>query len=125
MGRIINKQGQISGMGCSSCADKIQQTLISQNGVLEVDIDFSEEIASIKYKPEVINEQLLVSVIEELGYGLSFDAHLHDKKITHHSSHHELHTHSNNKQNGIESHTHSYLCPMKCEGEKVYDSPGI
>ena len=124
MGNIINKQGQISGMGCSSCADKIRQTLISQDGVLEVDINFLQETASIKFNIEKTNEEILISVVQDLGYGLHFDTQLHDTNETYHSSHPESQNHNGNEQHGKESHSHNFVCPMKCEGEKVYDSPG-
>lgn len=59
---------QIRGMHCASCVGVIEHALKSTEGVLEANVNFATETASVAFDPEVINEERLVSAVSNVGY---------------------------------------------------------
>ncbi|NBC83946.1 MAG: heavy metal translocating P-type ATPase [Bacteroidetes bacterium] len=107
-------------MGCSSCDGKIQQALSEQAAVEHVQVDFSKSLASITYDASRTNEPALMSVVKKKGYTMEFNNGNNHKQHEHHAHQYD-HQHSNEHMHGSGK---QYACPMKCEGDKVYDQPG-
>ncbi len=62
---------QISGMWCSSCAWLIERALRSLPGVRTVEMFFASDLAKIRYCPQYVPPDQLVSCINQLGYRAS------------------------------------------------------
>ena len=64
-------------------------------------------------------QNIFYSANDESGHG-----HGHGHEHRHgHGQAHEQHSQSGHEANDSNSGS-TYYCPMKCEGEKVYDQPG-
>ncbi len=59
----------IDGMTCISCANKIENTLINRNGVIQAFVDLSKQVATINYDPNEVAPEELKAAIEAIGYG--------------------------------------------------------
>lgn len=64
----ITKVVEISGMSCSSCAKTNKESLDSNLGVLEADVNYATEEATVKYNPLETSEDDLYSSIRKAGY---------------------------------------------------------
>lgn len=58
----------IVGMNCINCASSIQSYLSKLDGIYNVEVNFSSEIASIEYNPEVISKGDIIKDIRKMGY---------------------------------------------------------
>lgn len=61
---------QIKGMHCESCAKTIERTLLKEEGIASVNVNFSLEKATIEYDPEKSDREKIQKVIERVGYGI-------------------------------------------------------
>lgn len=59
---------KISGMGCASCAIKIEKSLDNLEGVQEAQVNLATEKATIKYDPEKLGAGQLEKAVEDAGY---------------------------------------------------------
>lgn len=58
----------ISGMTCSSCAQRIEKSLRAKEGVVEANVNFAAEKVTIKYNPARINIPELKRTVRDSGY---------------------------------------------------------
>jgi len=58
----------ILGMSCVNCANSIKTYLTKVNGVYNVDINFTSEVAGIEYDPNLISKNDIISDIRKMGY---------------------------------------------------------
>ncbi|HLC61868.1 MAG TPA: heavy metal translocating P-type ATPase [Candidatus Nanoarchaeia archaeon] len=58
----------ISGMHCASCANTIEKSLKKTNGVINANVNFASEKASVEYDGNEINEDSLKKIIRKTGY---------------------------------------------------------
>ncbi|MGB9696455.1 MAG: heavy metal translocating P-type ATPase [Ignavibacteria bacterium] len=58
----------ITGMNCINCASSIQSYLSKLDGIYNVEVNFSSEIASIEYNPEIISKEDIIKDIRKMGY---------------------------------------------------------
>lgn len=58
----------ITGMNCINCASSIQSYLSKLDGIYNVEVNFTSEIASIEYNPEIISKEDIVKDIRKMGY---------------------------------------------------------
>ncbi len=58
----------ISGMHCSSCAAIIERSLKKQSGVLEANVNFAAEKASVVYNPVNVSVNDLIAAVKKSGY---------------------------------------------------------
>lgn len=61
---------KISGMSCTSCAQKIEKELNSIEGVIEASVNFAMEKAKVKYHPSAVSLAELKKSVRDLGYEL-------------------------------------------------------
>lgn len=58
----------ILGMSCVNCANSIKTYLTKVDGVYNVDINFTSEVAGIEYDPNKISRQDIITDIRKMGY---------------------------------------------------------
>jgi P-type Cu+ transporter len=58
----------ILGMSCVNCANSIKTYLTKVDGVYNVEINFTSEIAGIEYNPNKISKDEIISDIRKMGY---------------------------------------------------------
>ncbi len=58
----------VIGMTCASCVATVERTLRRTPGVIEANVNFANERATILYDPAATDGQCLVDVIREAGY---------------------------------------------------------
>eukprot|EP01138_Halocafeteria_seosinensis_P006365 gb/GECG01006507.1/.p1 GENE.gb/GECG01006507.1/~~gb/GECG01006507.1/.p1 ORF type:complete len:1416 (+),score=201.95 gb/GECG01006507.1/:1-4248(+) len=59
----------ISGMSCASCANKIEQHLLRQSGVVEAHIALTMERGEVTYDSSVISSNEIIEAIQHVGFG--------------------------------------------------------
>ncbi|GJH39502.1 copper-translocating P-type ATPase [Capnocytophaga sp. HP1101] len=103
----------IEGMGCTGCANTVQQKLSEVAGVTAVTVDFDTKKASVETDREVPLEAL-----QKALEGTHYSIQASSSEGEHH--HHEEPKKKDNtvKGSGV------FYCPMHCEGDKTYDHPG-
>jgi Cu+-exporting ATPase len=61
----------ITGMTCTNCATTIERTLKKKvNGVVQANVNFATERASVEYIPGVASVADMIRAIEDVGYGV-------------------------------------------------------
>jgi len=71
---VISKAGEqkqqfkISGMTCANCALTIEKGLKTMPGVISVAVNFASEKLSVEMDPNVLQEEVLLAKIKDLGY---------------------------------------------------------
>ncbi|MEK9137565.1 MAG: heavy metal-associated domain-containing protein [Bacteroidota bacterium] len=58
----------IGGMSCASCAEKLEKALLKLPGVVEANVNFVTEKATVEFTPEVVTETALIETVNKLGY---------------------------------------------------------
>lgn len=58
---------KVTGMTCAGCANHISASLSKLDGVLEEEVKFPGDIATIEYDPEKISEKDIIAAIEKTG----------------------------------------------------------
>ena len=59
---------KISGMGCASCAIKIEKSLENMEGVEGAQVNLATEKASVEYDPQNVGLNKLEKAVEDAGY---------------------------------------------------------
>ena len=60
----------VTGMTCSACAQRVEQTLLNTVGVIRADVNLVLERASVTIAARVTDDEQLVSTVDRAGYGL-------------------------------------------------------
>ena len=58
----------IQGMTCASCVNRVEKALSSVKGVVNVNVNFATERASVEYLPGEVTIRDLKRVVQEAGY---------------------------------------------------------
>ncbi|MCX8163139.1 MAG: heavy metal translocating P-type ATPase [Candidatus Micrarchaeota archaeon] len=66
------KKFLVSRMHCASCAQTIASTLEKTKGIKFVSVDFATSSGTVSFDESIINENKIVSIVKELGYGIEF-----------------------------------------------------
>jgi Cu+-exporting ATPase len=64
---------KLKGMSCASCANNIEQAILSVPGVIDCNVNFGAEQATINYEPQQTNLTEIQAAVEAAGYS-SFSA---------------------------------------------------
>ncbi len=59
---------KLRGMSCASCARNIETAIRSVRGVIDCNVNFGAEQASLKYDPRLTNLEKIQQAIEDAGY---------------------------------------------------------
>lgn len=60
----------VTGMTCSACAQRVEETLLNTAGVIRADVNLVLERASVTIAARVTDEEQLVNAVNLAGYGL-------------------------------------------------------
>ena len=61
----------ITGMTCANCANTVERTLNKKvPGILEANVNFATEKATVRYIPGVVTRADMVAAVERAGYGV-------------------------------------------------------
>ncbi|MCX6166293.1 MAG: heavy metal translocating P-type ATPase [Ignavibacteriae bacterium] len=58
----------ILGMSCVNCANSIKTYLVKVDGIYNVEVNFTSEMAGIEYNPYKISKEEIISDIRKMGY---------------------------------------------------------
>ena len=58
----------IEGMTCSGCVDSVKRILEKLNGVKNVRVSLSENIAEVSFDPQKTNKNAMIDAIENAGF---------------------------------------------------------
>ncbi len=61
---------RIGGMSCSACAQRIEKSLQTSDGVYEAAVNFGNSVAAISYDPDVTDKDTFVRLIRKAGYSV-------------------------------------------------------
>lgn len=59
----------VSGMSCVRCINRIQDSLLKEEGIISAEVALISEKAEIKYNPEYLIPTQIVTMIQQLGFG--------------------------------------------------------
>ncbi|MBD2145156.1 heavy metal translocating P-type ATPase [Sphaerospermopsis sp. FACHB-1194] len=59
---------KLKGMSCASCANNVEQAILAVPGVIECNVNFGAEQATINYEPKQTNLTEIKAAIEDAGY---------------------------------------------------------
>lgn len=59
---------KITGMTCSGCANHISEAVKKTDGVLEQEVKYLGDVATVKYDPSKTNEDKIMATIVKVGY---------------------------------------------------------
>lgn len=91
----IKKTFPITGMTCASCAVSTESILKSQNGIINVAVNFANSSATVEFIPDLISIQQMKEALQSIGYDMIIDEeNAHDLKEEIHKS---LYTELRNK----------------------------
>ncbi|RUS24854.1 hypothetical protein BC938DRAFT_472987 [Jimgerdemannia flammicorona] len=62
----------IEGMTCNSCVNSITTVLSQTKGITTIVVSLSDETATVRYDPALINPSRIVEVIEDCGFSVPF-----------------------------------------------------
>ncbi len=57
----------VSGMGCSNCANRVRNSLLTLYGVVEVYVDHTAGIAQVSFNPSMETIDSLISAVTRAG----------------------------------------------------------
>ncbi|HRE40294.1 MAG TPA: heavy metal translocating P-type ATPase [Ignavibacteria bacterium] len=77
----------VKGLSCASCASSVESMLKSQDGVKEVNVNFADKSALIKYDSDKINIPDMQKVIKSIGYELIDNTLIDNSKEKHYNEH--------------------------------------
>lgn len=60
----------VIGLSCASCVKKIETVLNKTEGVIEANVNFASEKATIEYDDEMISMDKLADAVKSIGYEL-------------------------------------------------------
>ena len=63
-----SKTFKINGFHCSGCADNVNRSLGSQEGVIKVDADYEQAQVDVRFDSERITEETIVEQIRLAGF---------------------------------------------------------
>ncbi len=64
----------ITGMTCSACSSRIERKLTKQKGISEVAVNLSTAKGRVVYDGEILNEEDIIRLIEDIGFGAAKEA---------------------------------------------------
>lgn len=71
----------VTGMTCQSCADHVTSALSEKAGVINSDVQFASNSATITYDPSIVKMEEIIRAIEETGYKVETKTATEKKEI--------------------------------------------
>ncbi len=60
----------VEGMTCASCAQQVEKSLASAEGIAEASVNINTEKGTVKYDPAKIDYEILEELVEQSGYSI-------------------------------------------------------
>lgn len=57
----------VSGMGCPNCANRVRNSLLSLNGVVDAYVDHTAGVAQVKFNPDLASVEALIGAVARAG----------------------------------------------------------
>lgn len=103
----------IHGMTCDGCRKHVEETLSKVKGVSKVVVNLEKKEASIEMESHIPLETFQETLIKDGGtYSI------------HNIGEHQHSTEAKIVVKSEDNNTGKFYCPMHCEGDKTYDTPG-
>ena len=67
----MKERFDITGMSCSACSARIQNTVSKTAGVKKAEVNLLTETMQVDFDEDIINENEIIKAVEKLGYGAS------------------------------------------------------
>lgn len=64
---------KITGMSCAACATAIEKSLLRVPGVVEANVNFAAEKATVVYNPEIATVADFIKAVRDAGYDVALD----------------------------------------------------
>lgn len=61
----------VTGMTCSACSTRVEKNVNKTDGVIEATVNLLTNSMTVKYDESVLNEENIIKVVEDAGYGAS------------------------------------------------------
>lgn len=106
----MKHQYKISGMTCTGCQNIVKELLEADPAINEANIDLSSGSVEL-----MMNKHLPISYLKSLFKDSHYMIHELNEDIDPKKYSHEKHKAPKGSR---------YYCPMRCEGDKMYDEPG-
>ena len=58
----------VTGMHCAACANTIQKSVRTLEGIKDINVNFASEKASVTFDDAQVNEQQIIGQIKKAGY---------------------------------------------------------
>lgn len=71
---------KITGMTCAGCASNIHTALSKTDGVINDEVEYPGDVATVKYDASKISEKEIIAVIEKAGYKAEVIKNFNKKK---------------------------------------------
>ncbi len=105
----MKKTYKVDGMSCNGCREHVEELLNKVDGVNAVSVNLETAEAVVESEQELELEQLQQPLVEDGG---NYHIRRTDQEAP------------QQKEIPEEAKTGKYYCPMRCEGEKMYNQPG-
>ena len=103
----------VHGMTCNGCRSHVEHTLSKVQGVRAASVNLEKAEAAIEMEDPIPIDTFQEALKKDGG---QYSIHRYGES---HRQDHLVKTHTPKGQG-----TGTYYCPMHCEGDKTYDSPG-
>ena len=70
MSRTKRSELQITGMTCAACASRIERTLKKMDGIVDVNVNFTMENATVTFDQTEVGMLNIEKKINDLGFGI-------------------------------------------------------
>ena len=118
---------KITGMSCDGCRSKVEKTLNTIEGV-DAQVTLSPPQATISMKEHIPTETMQKALGAVGNYGIEMEGGHRMTDTPKHTVAQKSCCSGAPEQATQEKHQHitagKYYCPMHCEGDKEYDTPG-
>jgi len=68
---LEERELEVSGMSCASCASRVERTLARQPGVRRAAVNFATGRASVEYTTGEVTLEELRAAVDRIGYGVA------------------------------------------------------
>jgi len=73
MGISVKRNFPVTGLHCAGCAANVERRLRSQQGVMDVSVNYANADAWVEFKPDTVSAGDLRSAVQAIGYDLLID----------------------------------------------------
>ncbi len=68
---IMKQRFDVTGMTCSACSAAVERNVKKLDGAIDVNVNLVNNILTVDYDEEVLNNDKIIEIVEKTGYGAS------------------------------------------------------